>query len=221
MPVTDFRKQFRFLGLRVRLMDEGDLLRRDSLCGQFLPYILIDAGFHGRFLPCDIQGSVPVRQRAIQVHALGFPILPLGFLFRLLSPLWRGKIRKNKLRPSGPCRLLPYPEHGVYAGVHFAARVVREQRVHEPLLQGQLAPVRCHFQHVVVPGVYLFPPYPLRPPGQFPDHLFLRRGAFRLDGDVFRLRHREFQHLRRLDVRRLLPAVHQLRQVVEAGKPGL
>ena len=38
---------------------------------------------------------------------------------------------------------------------------------------------------------------------------------------VFRLRHRQLQHIRCLNIRNFLEHGHQLREVVELGKPGL
>ena len=52
------------------------------------------------------------------------------------------------------------------------------------------------------------------------NHLFLKlRGLDHFRVEVC-LGHGEFEHIRRLDVSHLLESGHQLRQVIELGKPG-
>ena len=78
-------------------------------------------------------------------------------------PLGRGQIAEDHLGQALPPPLLPYAQHTGDAGVELAARIVRQQRVHQPLVQPDLPSVRRDAEHIVLGGVHLTCVYPCRP----------------------------------------------------------
>ena len=52
----------------------------------------------------------------------------------------------------------------------FAARLIRQKRIDEPLVQRQLAAIVCNFQHIVLAGVYVSVPHRLGALAQFSHH---------------------------------------------------
>ena len=189
-------EQLRLFLFVVRVMNERDLAGRHAVPDQLVPYI----GIHAE--RCRLYRSHAVR------HA-----------FDLLLSLWRGQVAEYKLCPFGGCKFLPEPEHLLYRGIDLAARLIRQKRIDEPLVQRQLAAIVCNFQHIVLAGVYIPVPHRLGAFAQFSHHFPLDVCGLYHNIFPLHLRHRQIQHIRCLDIRRLAPQRHQLRQIVEPGKP--
>ena len=133
----------------------------------------------------------------------------------------RREIAKSELRSPGRPRCPPHVQDVFDAGVDFASRIVRQQRVHQALVKRQRPPVARDLEKVVLrridkPVSDVFRAVPERL-----DALLLNLARFCDHVDVLRLRHRQLQHVGRLDVCRLFPDAHQLRQVKEMGEPRL
>ena len=77
-------------------------------------------------------------------HRHGGPV-PLGGGFGF----GRGNIAEHKLGQLVRLPLPPDTEDVVHTHVHLAAGVIREHGVDKPLVQAQLAPIRCDLEHVV------------------------------------------------------------------------
>ena len=114
-------------------MDKGDFLRRDALGDELGTDVLVHAHLHADAL--GVLGCL-----------LRLPILlfRLGLQLRGLA-LGGGQVAEHQLRTPIVGTLLPNLEHIVDAGIDLAVRVVRQQRIHQPLVQGQLAAVIGNF----------------------------------------------------------------------------
>lgn len=132
-----------------------------------------------------------------------------------------GQVAEHKLGPLGVGAVPPHLEDVLDGGVHLAVGVVGQQLIGEALVQGQLAPVRRDFEHIVLVGLHLLLVDRLGPLPQLGHHLLLVFGGLGDDVDVLGLRDGEMEHIRRLNVGGLLPERQELRQVVETGETGL
>ena len=115
-------------------------------------------------------------------------------------------------------RLFPNGKDLFHTGVGLATGVVRQKRIHQALIQRQLASVGGYVQHVVLAGVDLAVADFFGTVGKVCDHVFL--DLARLQGNVCRLAagqfwHRQMQHIGGLNVGTLLEHAHQFRQVVK------
>ena len=182
LAFAHFRKQFRFLRLRVCVMDKGDLFSGNAHANQLIFNVIVD---------------------------IKFPVI-----------MGRGLVAENQLRSQNRGTLLPDLKDVLHTG-DLAVGIVREQRVHQPLVQGQLASVSRDGQHIVLVGFHragadfvgAFP--------QFFHHLFLEFAGFRLDNNTLRFGDRQLEHIRRLNVGGFFPNADEFRQIVESCKAGL
>ena len=158
-------------------------------CDFFLRYTGLDE-FSADIL-IDIEGSIVLRCAEVAEQQLG-QLIRLSFFIN--------------------------PKHIPHTGVELAVGVIRQKRIHQPLIQSQLSAVRCDFQHVIDRWVYHTGMHSRRPFRKLCYHrlLMLRR----LHYHSFKpcLRHRQMQLIGSLDIRHFLEHVHQLRQVEELCK---
>ena len=129
----------------------------------------------------------------------------------------------NKYHLCGLLRCRPFPDvvHIFRTDGNLSGIAVRQHRIDQPLIQCQLPAIVGNDQHVVLIGIHLFIAHLFCPLGKTGDDFFLLLRGFQHHIVVFRLRHRQLQHIRRLNIRNFLEHGHQLREVVELGKPGL
>ena len=64
-------------------------------------------------------------------------------------PMRRGQVAEHELRQLLRIPFFVDTQDVFHAGVDFTARFVGQQRVHQPLIQHQLSPVRSNFEHVI------------------------------------------------------------------------
>lgn len=80
-------------------------------------------------------------------------------------PLWGRQVTEYKLRPLDFLRVPPNLQHIPDTGIDLTFRIVRQRRIRQPLIQGQLAAIRGNFEHIVLarlhlPVAYRFGPLP-------------------------------------------------------------
>ena len=131
--------------------------------------------------------------------------------------LRRAHVAKDELRQLLLPALLPDSQHVAHAGVHLAAGIVRQQGIHQALIQADLPAVRRDGEHVVHGRVNRTGVNGGGALGQRFHHFLLKLGRLRHDGFKPRLRDREVQLVAGLHVRE---QIHQLRQIEELGEPG-
>ena len=134
--------------------------------------------------------------------------------------LRRAHVAKDELRQLLLPALLPDSQHVAHAGVQLAAGIVRQQGIHQALIQADLPAVRRDGEHVVHGRVNRTGVNGGGALGQRFHHFLLKLGRLRHDGFKPRLRDREVQLVAGLHVRDLLEQIHQLRQIEELGEPG-
>ena len=61
----------------------------------------------------------------------------------------RGHIAEQKLRQFFLLSVLPDGEHFIHASIDLASWIIRQHRVHQPLVKADLPAVRSDFQHVI------------------------------------------------------------------------
>ena len=128
------------------------------------------------------------------------------------------EVAKDHLGGALASGALPDLKHIFGALGGFAVGIAGKHGVDKPLIQRQLAAIIGDKQHIVHAAVHLPVADLLGPLRQRRHDLFLILGGFQGDVVVMRLRHRQFQHIRRLNVRHIFEYAHQLRQVIELGK---
>ena len=136
-------------------------------------------------------------------------------------PTGRRQVAEHKLCAFLGFGILPDLQHIFNTGIDFAVWVIGQFRKGQPLIQSQLAPVRCDLEHIVLFGFHQPVAYILRTFSQFGNQFLLKFTGLCDHRDVFRFGNRQLQHLSSLDVRRLLPHGHEFREVKKLGKPGL
>ena len=87
------------------------------------------------------------------------------------------------------------------------------------MVERQLPTVVGNQKHIIGGGIHHLVSDTLRAFGKPFYHLFLSLRGFQNDIVIMRLRHRQIQHIRCLNVRRFLEHRHEFRKVVELGKP--
>ena len=135
--------------------------------------------------------------------------------------LWGGQVAKNHLGGTPVCGALPDLKHIFRALGGFAVGIAGEHGIDQPLIQRQLAAIVGDEQHIVHAAVHLAVADFLSALRQRRHDLFLIPRWLQGDVVVMRLRHGEFEHIRRLNVRHIFEYAHQLRQVIKLGKPRL
>ena len=130
-----------------------------------------------------------------------------------------GQIAEYQLRQSLIFPILPDLQYVIDTGIQLAARIIRKQGIHEPLIEADLPAVRSDLQHVVDGRIHISAVYLCRTFRQGCHHLLL--DFRRLHHDRFKLgiRYRQFQLVTGLDIRHLFEHGHELRQVEELCKP--
>ena len=134
---------------------------------------------------------------------------------------WCGQVAEHKLRQLFLFSVFPVAVNFFHAGVDLTPRIIRQKRIGKPLVKGQFPPVIGYLEHVVFPRIDFIVPHPLRTVSQFLHHFLLQFGRFYFYHPVFCLRHRQIQHVCRLDICHFPEHLHKFRQVVEPGKPCL
>ena len=132
--------------------------------------------------------------------------------------LGRGHIAENQLRQIILFGFVPDTQNIVDAGIQLAVRVIRGERIHQPLVKAGFTSVRGDLQHIVHRGVNRTAMHLSSTFAQGFHHVLLDLRGF--DHDSFKLgfRNRQMQLVGSLDVRCLLEHIHQLRQIKELGK---
>ena len=87
------------------------------------------------------------------------------------------------------------------------------------MVKCQLPAVVGNQKHIIGGGIHHLVSNTLRALGKPFYHLFLSLRRFQNNIVIMRLRHRQIQHIRCLNVRRFLEHRHEFREVVELGKP--
>ena len=190
-------------------MDKRDLFGGHPLGDELLPDVLIHR--KGRFrlrqrhrIFQGVQGRIVQRLR----HLSGGACLGCG------------NIAEYEL---GQLIRLPVPPdlHDiVHALIDFGSRLIRQQRIDDPLVQPQLAAIAGNLEHIVLPGVNAPAVYLGRPLGEGLHHLFLVFGGLGHDIVVFHLRGGKMELVGGLYIRDLFEQVHQFRQIEKLGETG-
>ena len=137
---------------------------------------------------------------------------------RCTRALGRGNIAEDEL---GQPILLPgFPDAQDVAdtGVDLAGRIIQQQRIDEPLIEAELAPIAGDLEHVVHRGIDLLIMDCCCTFRKRLHHFLLLRGGFDHDCFVLHIGRGELKLIRRLDVRNLTEDIHQLWQVEELRK---
>ena len=107
-----------------------------------------------------------------------------------------------------------------YAGISLAPGIIRQEAVEHSLVKGQFTPVAGYAQHIVLGRLHISCAYRFRPICQGKEHIPLEFAGLQDLSVIFRLRHRQAEHIRRLNIRNLPKHSGELRQVEEPGKTG-
>ena len=134
----------------------------------------------------------------------------------------RAQIAENHLRGALRLCLFPNGKDPLHAGIRLAVGVIGQKRIHQPLIQRQLAAIIRDAQHVVLIRGYQAVAHRLGPLTQRRYHLTLQftgrqlhnRGLAACD-----FRDRQLQHISGLNVGTLLEHIHKLGQIVKLCKP--
>ena len=135
-------------------------------------------------------------------------------------PLWGGQVAEYKLRPLDFHRIPPYLQHIPDAGVDLAFRIVRQRWVRQSLIQSKFTAIRGDFQHIVLAWLHFTIAYCFGPFSQVGHQIPLEVAGGGDFGDFFRLRNRQAQHIRRLNVSGLPPHGHEFREIEKLCEPG-
>ena len=130
-----------------------------------------------------------------------------------------GQIAENKLRQLPVISLFPDPENIIYAGIQFAPGIIREQRVHQPLVKADFPSIGSDLQHVIDRWIDAAVVYLSRTFRQRCHHFFLDFGRLHHHRFKVCLRNRKIQLVAGLDIRHFLEHGHQLRQIEELREP--
>ena len=133
----------------------------------------------------------------------------------------RREVAEHQLRSENGRAVPPDVEHILHAGVDFAVRVIRQERIHQTLVKRQFSPVPGYSQHIVRSGVNVAGSDGVGASAQILNHFPLELAGFRLNHNVFGFRDGQFQHIRSLDVGGFLPYADKFRQIIEAGEARL
>ena len=68
---------------------------------------------------------------------------------------WGAHITEQKLRQTAFLSFLPYPEHISHTGIELAVRIVRQKRIHQPLVKPDFSAIRSNFEHIVLGRINL------------------------------------------------------------------
>ena len=94
-------------------------------CDFFLRYTGLDE--FGADILIHVEGSIVFRCAEVTKQQLG-QLIRLSFLIN--------------------------PKYISHTGIELTVRVIRQKRIHQPLIQPQLSAIRCDFQHVIDRRVY-------------------------------------------------------------------
>ena len=160
-------KKFALLQVTLRVVDEGNLIRRNPFCHEFCFEIVIDGKF-GRFgkrvVHTGIHDVVLIRpavhfphQRTVYVEdglkrRLGFLLFFSGFCGRCFS-LGRGEIAEDKLCAFHIRRFLPQFEDPFGGGIDLGAFKVCRRRINHSEIQTRLAGIVRDLERVVYPRI--------------------------------------------------------------------
>ena len=117
--------------------------------------------------------------------------------------------------------LLPDFVNLVEGKIHFAVRVVAGRSAQEAQVERRFAAFTGNFEHVVFARIDTTFLQRLRPRSKFADELLQLPCAWRANDLWFPggdLRHGQFEHVGRLNIRDLPELLHQLRNIYEPGK---
>jgi len=137
--------------------------------------------------------------------------------------LGRPLVTEDKLGGMFLRRGMVYFRHFSGTGIELGVRVILQCFIQNAGIHGEQPCLVGQFQEIVLAAVHFLIADGLRPFHQFLHDCFLIRGDgcfHHLHPARFKLRHRKGQHIRRLNVRHQKQHGHQLRQVMELGKPG-
>ena len=205
-------KQFLFPGFRVCIMDECNLLWRNTTGNQLGTNVII--GSKGRI------GGVECC-KGIESGSIGAFFLWLlhAFLRRSLCFGCRD-ITKHQLCQLLSLAIAPNAENILNAHVDLRALFIRQIGVNDPLIQPQLSTIRGDLEHVVLPRLHNAAMNLRRAIRKLGYQLLLLRGGLCHFVVIYSLRARQVQLIRSFHICGFFPDVNQLRQVVELGKPG-
>ena len=68
---------------------------------------------------------------------------------------WGAHITEQELRQTAFLSFLPYPEHISHTGIELAVRIVRQKRIHQPLVKPDFSAIRSNFEHIVLGRINL------------------------------------------------------------------
>ena len=123
--------------------------------------------------------------------------------------IFRGReVAEQKLGQLVFLSFRPNTENIPHAGIDFAAGIIRQQRVHQPLVKANLPAIRSNLEHIVFGSVHFAAVYSCRPFGEALHHLLLELGGLHHHGLELGLRHRQVQLISGLNVRHFLEDVH-------------
>ena len=132
----------------------------------------------------------------------------------------RGQIAEQELGQPIRFTFFPDAQHVADTGVHLAARVIRQHRVHEALVEADFPAIIGHTKHIVLGRVHLPSVDFARPFRKRLHHLFLYLGGLDEHGFKLCLGNREMELVAGLDVGHFLEYGHKFGQVEELGKAG-
>ena len=134
----------------------------------------------------------------------------------------RAQIAEDHLRGALRLCLFPNGKDPLHAGIRLAVGVIGQKRIHQPLVQRQLAAIIRDAQHVVLIWGNQAVAHRLSPLTQRRHHLPLQLAGRQLHNRRLAARDlgdRQLQHIGGLNVGTLLEHVHKLGQIVKFCKP--
>ena len=129
------------------------------------------------------------------------------------------QVAEHHLRGLLICCALPDIKDIIRTRAHFTCFAVGKHIVHKPLIQSQLSSVVGDEKHVIHARIHHFIADTFCTFRQSGNHFFLCFGRLQNDVVIMSLRHRQIQHIRRLNVGGLLEHRHKLWKVIELCKP--
>ena len=129
------------------------------------------------------------------------------------------QVAEDHLRGFLICRALPDVKDIIRTRTHLTCFAVGKHIIHKPLIESQLASVVSDEEHVIHARIDHLIADTLCSFRKSCNHLFLRFGRLQNDIVVMSLRHRQIQHIRRLNVSSFLEHCHKFRKIVELCKP--
>ena len=181
-------------------MDKGNLLLRDALRNQLGANVIIHI---------EVLAAHFVRQKRIRIRC---------FFLRSRLAARGGQVAKHQLCQLFRRSFVPDADNVPDAGVDLAARIIRQKRIHQPLVKPQLPPVGGDAQHVVHARINRTAVNRCRPLRKCLHHFLLIGRRLHYHRFVVRGRSGQIQLVSRLDVRNFLEKVHQLREIEELCK---